>query len=106
MSSQLSSAFSGSAPAKPERQFSLQVIIDTEETVGKFRQKDKTAQSRAGDGTNFSRDVTKINGMERLLWAGGKPLVGGSDGHDDLAYPHHAQPRPGFCDQRDACILP
>ena len=77
MSSQLSNAFSGSTPAEPERQFSPQVIIDTQETVGKFRQKVKTAQSRAGDGTNFSRDVAKINGKERSLGLEGSPLWAG-----------------------------
>jgi len=47
------------------RHFSPQVIADTHETVGKFRQKFKTAQSHTGEETHLPRGVAKLKGKER-----------------------------------------
>ena len=64
--------------------FSPRVIVDTQETVGKFRQNIKATQSHMGEETHLSRDVAKLNGKGRPLWAGGKTPAGRSDGHEDF----------------------
>ena len=48
-SSQLSSAFSAGTQANPEKHFSQRVIVDTQETLSKFKQNIKTAQSHMGE---------------------------------------------------------
>lgn len=71
---QLSRAFSAGTQANPEKHFSPLVLLNTQKSVGNFKQKIKTAQSHTREETDLSGDVAKLNIKERPLWAGGSPL--------------------------------
>ena len=71
-SSQLSSAFSAGTQANPEKHFSQRVIVDTRETLSKFKQNIKTAQSHMGEEKSIGRgpEPAEVPGKFGLLGAG------------------------------------
>ena len=73
-----------------------QHLVDTQETVSKFKQNVKTAQSHMGEEPHLTRDVAKLNVKGSPLWAGRKTPVGQSDSQEDPAYAHQALPQHGF----------
>lgn len=97
---QLSRAFSSGTQANPEKHFPLWVILNTQKSVGNFKQKVKTAQSHTREETDLSRDVEKLSIKEGPLWAGENSLVGKSDSNKDLAYAHQALPWLVLCSKR------